>query len=451
MTGYFAGVQDKLNINQIPFTATKKLTILQKPMCYIFSAARLCMVRIFCLAWCFFTLFTTAPAQTGFRAVDGRKHVEIPFEYVNDFIILTIKFNGFIPLKFIFDTGAEHTILTKREISDLLRIQYEREFRVTGSDLQTELVAYLARNIRFDIPDKLYAPSEDILVLQDDYFRFEEYAGVNVHGILSAISFSRFVIKINYDRQTLTLYDRETYRQRESGFESLPIELYRNKIYLNTTLQVLPDSAAPVKLLIDTGAGLPMLLFSDTHPLVHPPPKAISSNIGMGLGGYIEGYTGRIYHVSLGDFSEKGVITYFQTLDSTRNYEYLNNRNGLLGNSLLSHFQVILDYQNALLWLKPGQRYNETFVYDRSGLSIIASGSRFNQYIVQNVLPGSPAAEVDIRRDDQIVGVRRFPAGFFNLSGIQRILQKKPGKKIHLVIRRDGKRIRKTIVLRDLI
>jgi len=409
------------------------------------------MARIICIIGCVLTLFSSAFAQTGFKAVDGRRQVEIPFEYVNDFIILTVRINGFIPLKFIFDTGAEHTILTKREISDLLQIQYEREFRVTGSDLKTELVAYLARQIRFDIPDKVFAPSEDILVLKDDYFRFEEYAGVNVHGILAAVTFSRFVIKINYDRQMLTLYDRETYRFRENGFTSLPVELFRNKIYLNTTLEILPDSVVPVKLLIDTGAGLPMLLFSNTHPLVHPPPKTIPSNIGMGLGGYIEGYTGRIHHVRLGDFSQQGVVTYFQTLDSTQNYEYLNNRNGLLGNTLLSHFQVILDYQNALVWLKPSQKFKEGFVYDRSGLSIIATGSRFNQYTVQNVLPNSPAADADIRRDDHIIRIRRLPVGFYSLSDIQRLLQKKSGKKIRMVIKRDGKNIRKTIVLRDLI
>ena len=409
------------------------------------------MIRFVCILCYVFVLCIASHAQTGFSTVNNRRQVELPFEYINDFIILTLKFNGAIPLKFIFDTGAEHTILTKREISDLMRIQYEREFRVTGSDLKTELVAYLARNIRFDIPDKVYAPSEDILVLQEDYFRFEEYAGVNVHGILSAMAFSKYIIKINYDRQTLTLYDRETFQMREKDFVPIPMELYRNKIYMNTTLQVLPDSVAPVKLLLDTGAGLPLLLFSNTHPLVHPPAKALASNIGMGLGGYIEGYTGRVHRVALGDFAETGVVTYFQTLDSTHNFDYLNDRNGLIGNTLLSHFQVILDYQNALIWLKPSRLYKEAFVYDRSGLSVIATGGRFNDFIVQNVLPNSPAAEADFRRDDKILRIRRLPASFYNLTDVQRILQKKPGKKIRMVIKRGDEKIRKTIVLRELI
>lgn len=400
---------------------------------------------------CIIALLFPSVAQSGFVLPKGRKQMDIPFEYINNFIILTLNFNGFLPLKFIFDTGAEHTILTKREASDLLHIQYEREFRVTGSDLKTPLIAYLARRIRFDIADKATAPSEDILVLQEDYFRFEEYAGIDVHGILSAMAFSRFIIHINYDRRVITLYDRDAFKIRENGFVELPVELYRNKIYLNTTLQVLPDSIAQVKLLIDTGAGLPMLLFTDTHPLVHPPANALPTNIGMGLGGYIEGYTGRVHRVTLGSFAQQSIITYFQRVDSIQNLNYINKRNGLIGNTLLSRFQLILDYQDSKIWLKPGKSYKEDFIYDRSGISIIASGRKFNEFIVQNVLPNSPASEAGIQRGDQIVSIRRTPAGFFSLNDIQYILQKKPGKTVRLVVKRDGVRLRKRLVLRDLI
>ncbi len=394
---------------------------------------------------------TPATGQTGFFIAPGKSQMDIPFEYVNNFIIITLHFNGILPLKFIFDTGAEHTILTKRELSDALGVSYEREFRVTGSDMKTELVAYLARRIRFDIPDRAAAPREDILVLQEDYFRFEEYAGVNIHGILSANAFSRYIIKINYDRKVMTLYERESFKLREDGFVAIPVEIFRNKIYMNTRMRILQDSVAQVKLLLDTGAGLTLLLFSDTHPLVHPPANAVSTNIGMGLGGYLEGYTGRVRQLDLGDFSQDNIVTYFQTLDSTYKREYLNDRNGLIGNTLLSRFQVIIDYQNSKIWLKPGRHFRREYVFDRSGLSLIATGSSFNKFTVQGVLPNSPAAEADIRRGDEIVRVGWMPASFLSLVDIQETLQKKPGKHIKLVIKRDGKRLKKTVVLRDLI
>ncbi len=401
----------------------------------------------------FFTLTQamTSRAQGGFYLYSGQKQVEIPFEYINNFIIVTLNFNGALPLKFIFDTGAEHTILSKRQVTDLLRVPYERQFRVSGSDLKTDVIAYLVRNIRLDVPGKAVAPKQDVLVLQEDYFRFEEYAGVLVHGILSASIFSKFIIRINYQSRVITLYDRAAFKLRESGFVEIPMESFRNKLYLNTLLQVRADSTAPVKLLLDTGAGLPLLLFANTHPLVHPPANAIPSNIGMGLGGYLDGFTGRISSFDLGPFSQNNVVTYFQTLDTTQKLDHLNNRNGLIGNAVLERFQVIIDYQYSKMWLKPARNYHKDFTYDRSGLSIIASGLFFNTFVVQNVLPVSPAAQADIREGDVILRVGVRTANLLSLSDLQRVLQKKPGKKIKMLIERDGQRMKKTFVLRNLI
>ncbi len=390
-------------------------------------------------------------AQSGFYLFKGQKQVDIPFEYTNNFIIITLKFNNSVALKFILDTGAEHTILSKREITDVLRVPYEREFRVTGSDLKTELIAYLVRNIRFEIPDKVTAPRQDVLVLQEDYFRFEEYSGVLVHGILSAHAFSKFIIKINYQNRIITLYDRATFKLRESGYVEVPVELFRNKMYLNTTLQVRSDSTVPVKLLLDTGAGLPLLLFANTHPLLHAPENAISTNIGMGLGGYLEGFTGRVHSFDFGPFSQNSVVTYFQTLDTTQKMDHLNQRNGLIGNAILERFLIILDYQNTRMWLKPAKNYREAFVYDRSGLNMIASGLQLNTFTVQSVLPKSPAAEADLQQGDVILRLGARPANLMTLADLQRVFQKKPGKQIKLLVLRNGQRLKKMFVLRDLI
>lgn len=402
----------------------------------------------------FLCLSMRAPlfAQGGFTIVPaGKRSVDIPFDYSNNFIILTVQFNKILPLKFILDTGAEHTILSKREISDLLRVRYDREFHVAGSDLSQELVAYLARQISFDIAGKVTAPQEDILVLKEDYFRFEEYAGLDVHGIMSASIFSKYILKINYQKAIITLYDRRYYSGGEAGYTVLPVELNRNKMYLNTHIQILPDSVAPVKLLIDTGASLPFLLFSDTHPLLQPPANSIPSSIGMGLGGFIEGYAGRVYQAEIGPFVQRNAVAYFQTLDSLRNKDYLNKRNGLVGNSILSRYVVVIDYYHSKIWLKPTRATNRPFDFDRSGIFLLASGLSHRNFTVQTVIANSPAAAAGIARGDELVRVGIFPAGFYSLDDVQRLLQKKVGKKIKLVVKRGDKKLKKTIVLRDLL
>ncbi|MCS6927920.1 MAG: PDZ domain-containing protein [Saprospiraceae bacterium] len=403
------------------------------------------------VVWIWLTFPAYARAQFGYTLIGSSKSVDIPFEYTNNFIILSVRFGGILPLKFIFDTGAEHTILTKREITDMLGMRYEREFRVAGSDLRTTLVAYLVRRVRFDIAGKAYSEGEDILVLQEDYLRFEEFTGIPVHGILSANAFSRFVIQINYDRQIITLHERESFRLKDRGFTAIPVEIARNKMYLRTTLRPTPNITASVKLLIDTGAGMPLLVFSNLNPLIRTPERVIPSTIGLGLGGFIEGFTGRIHQLTLGELTQTGVITYFQELDTTSNLEYLNQRDGLIGNALLHRFHLILDYQGSQIWIKPARYFRDTYVYDRSGMVVLAHGPRLNDFVVQYVLPNSPAAEADIRPGDQIVRVGGAPAHFFTLSDLMNVFQRKPGKKVRLTVQRGQERLKKTIVLRDLI
>jgi len=393
-----------------------------------------------------------AHAQQGFTLPSGVRKLEIPFEYVNNFIILTVAFNGPLPLKFIYDTGAEYTILTKREISDLLQVQYDREFRVKGADMKTDLVAYLARNIRLQVVGKEMVHSyEDILILKEDYFRFEEYAGVDVQGILAGRVFARYLVKINYQRKILTLYERDFYRPKSHGYDAMSVEVFRNKMYVRTNVQLNPDSTAKVKLLLDTGAGMPLMLFDNTHPLIHLPANAVPANIGMGLGGYLEGYVGRVSGMNLAGFNHQNVVTYFQTLDTSQDLTYLYGRNGLIGNSVLNRFQIVLDYAGEIVWLKPNKYFKKEFVYDRSGLSIIASGQHLNYFTILNVLSGSPADEAGILAGDRLIRVGWLSVTFRTLSEIQSILQKKPGKKIRIVVKRNGKIIKKWLVLRELI
>ncbi len=405
-------------------------------------------IHIFLLAALLFV--QKAVAQRGFSIAQERPEIEIPFEFQNNFIIITMLMNHAYGLKFIFDTGSEHTILTKREVPDLLGLKYEREFKLLGSDLTTELKAYLVRGVRFEIPEKIVAINESILVLDTDYFRFEEYAGVNVHGILGANVFSRYLIRINYQRRVLTLIDREKFK-KPPGFEAIEIQNFRNKPYLTTQLRLQNDSLITIKLLLDTGAGHGLMLFNNTHPSLTIPPNVLRGNIGMGLGGYLEGFLGRTRSLFFGKFELASPLTYFQEIDTARVGKALNNRNGLVGNDVLSRFQVIFDLNGEMLYLKPAKNWKKKFEYDRSGISIVTSGANLRHFTVQEILPNSPASEAGLKKGDRILVVEKWPGSMYSLAGLQKKLVGKPDKTVTLTIRRGGEKMRVKVKLRDLI
>ncbi|MCB0654101.1 MAG: aspartyl protease family protein [Saprospiraceae bacterium] len=378
--------------------------------------------------------------------------LEIPFEYQNSFIIVKVVFNNLLPLHFIFDTGAEHTILTRREITDVMGVPYQREFTILGADLKTILLAYLVQGVRLEMGD-LNALNHSILVLDEDYFDFEKFAGIDIQGIIGADITSRFVVEIDYQRRVITLHDPAHFEKPKKNFSEMPIEIDRHKPYLRADAIFRKDQISrDLKLLIDTGAGLSLLLNTATQDSLDLPQNIIRTEIGTGLGGYLEGYFGRIDEISFGEYSLHGVLTNFQERTPEMTVLYEINRDGLIGNELLSRFNVTIDYITAKMYLQPNRRYDRKFVFDRSGLVMAAGGKEGARiFYITYVVPGSPAEKAGIQKGDVIKSVNRFPVAIFELSDLYRVFRKRVGKKIRLMIERDDEKKLFHFKLQELI
>lgn len=379
------------------------------------------------------------------------KKVDIPFQFVNNLMIVDVTLDKTFPLKFLFDTGAQHTVLTERGFVELLGKPFEREFDLYGADMAAEIKAYLVRDIHLKI-DRLNIPRQSILVLQEDYFKFGEIAGVQVHGIIGASLFRQFVVQIDYQRRLLTLF-RPGRVKIGKQWEQMPMEVFRGKPFVDVSINMIGTKDQQVKLLLDTGASIPLLLYTETDTTLTVPPNAIKGNVGRGLGGNLEGFQGRIKELDIDQFQLGQVTTNFQKLDSVYIYDssLLNDRNGIVGNIVLSRFHVILDYWNEQLYLRPNKFFKTDFKFDRSGLVIVASGPRLNTYNVQYIHPNSPAEQAGIQVGDIIKSINGTPTSLLSLEMMVNILQKKVGKRIRLSLLREGTRLKKEFLLEDLI
>jgi len=407
-------------------------------------------MRFFCLCLPIFFAISSNAQLMGFKLPQGQDKVEIPFQFRNNFIIVDLIFDDVFPLKFIFDTGSENTILVKKEFTDILNISYDRSFKVLGADFEQELTAYLVRNVNMDLPN-LPGPNLDLLVLKDDYFKFEEYTGLKIHGILGMDLFKTFTIQIDYIKQKLTLYRVENFKVPSKKFKPLVTEIHRSKPYLTADAKIKGDTITKVKLLLDTGASLSLLLHNNSSKALSMPEKMIPGKIGNGLGGFIQGFVGRINQLAFDEYYFNSVITNFQEVNENVNERVNYGRNGILGNEILSRFTIIFDISHSKIYLKPVKKYNKYFRYDRSGITLIASGKKLDQYRIKELVPNSPAAEAGLQVGDLIKSVNFIPLGSDAIRRITRLLQKRPGKKIRVEILRNGYRMVFKFRLRDLI
>jgi len=387
---------------------------------------------------------------SGFQVPPGKEKIEIPFRFENNFILLDVTFNKIFPLTFIFDTGSENTVLTHKTFADMMDIDYDRKYTIVGSDLQQELLVHLARGVQLDLKT---VPSQKvpILVLDENYFQFEKYTGLKIHGILGMDLFKLVVIQIDYQKKKLILYRPDNFKRPSSKFKKYYVDVYRSKMYLEVAGKVNQTATIPLKLLVDTGANIALLLHNDSDSSITLPPKLIPGKLGDGLGGYIEGYMGRTQQLTIEPYEFTNLTTHFQQVPITLDSLNLNDRHGILGNSILSRFNIIMAPFKNELYLKPEKKYNRGFKFDRSGITLIASGLHLNQFTILDVLPNSPAMEAGLQPGDEMRSINFLPTRFYSLNDLLWKFQKRVGKRFRLKVLRDGEEHIIRFRLRDLI
>lgn len=384
----------------------------------------------------------------GFLMPKNKISAKIPFEYINNFIIIELSFNQSLPLKFVFDTGAENTLFTKREVLELFGYELGRKFTVLGSDMKTELTAYLVQKVHLST-DLLKAPSQDVLVLEEDYIDFEKFIGIQIHGIAAADLFKRYIVKIDYQQKEIQLYRKLP--KKLSKYQKAPIVIERSKPYLNAPINIDGNVSFPAKLLIDTGADLGLLVNVKSDSSLNIPPNNLPCNIGIGLGGYLEGYLARVNALEIANYRFENLIGSFQNDTELANSISVSKRNGIVGNRILDRFTIIIDYLDEHIYLKGTKKWQKAYNYDKSGLTFILTGIRRRDFIIQQVIENSSADLAGLKRGDKLKRINATPSFLLSLSTLNHKLSRKVGKEIKLMIIRDGNLLKKKFKLKEII
>jgi hypothetical protein len=386
-------------------------------------------------------------AQLGFQISDGKKKIEIPIEVYNNLVVVPVIINNALPLKFIVDTGVRTAILTDKVYTDFLNLSYNRKYTIAGAGEYKLVEAYVTNGVDISIPG-LSGKGHSLLVLEEDYLKLPNYLGTSVHGILGYELFSRFVVKIDYERKIMTVMLPEKLRLGKR-YQVLPIKIEDTKPYLETEIKQENGTKKIVKLMVDSGASHGIMLDPQSDPEILVPDSAISCIVGHGLGGDIRGKSGRLSYLKFGNYLLENVIvnypdknSYMDTLKASSAF-----RNGTLGGDLLSRFTVVYNFSNETIAIKKNASFKKGFYYNLSGLTISAQGPRLNKFIITDVRKKSASARAGLLIGDEIVEINSFLTNEIKLEEINGILNKKAGKKVNLGIKRGSEIIKVKIVL----
>ena len=221
----------------------------------------------------------------------------------------------------------------------------------------------------------------------------------------------------------------------------------KNRLFITASILISEQLNIEGEFLLDLGAGGSFILTTDTgntYKLSNAVDRKIKySTIAGGIGGKSERYVIRAAEAGLGDFLfDQPIIDY--SLD--QGGALVNKKHlGLIGNEILERFDIIIDFKENNLYLKPNSKKGEAFRLSRHGFSYVDRSETLGGWIVKGFYENCEALNKGMMPGDKIIAVDGIPVENISTGEQELIFRNNEG--IILDYLRDGKTIRIKLTL----
>lgn len=424
-------------------------------------------------------------AQEGFHFDTHKNKISIPFQFINNVIIIPVTVNG-VSMNFLLDTGVENTILFSLDDTDEVSFSQLEKIKIRGLGSNDSFDGFKSVHNHVVINDYTDT-NHDIYLVLDQNITISAQVGFPVNGILGYEFFKNHVVKINYTTNTITIYrdDVTKGKRMQKKYEKIPMELLNNKPYIicKATFEE-PQSAFASKFLLDIGNSDALWFFKQHDDRIVLPKITIEDYLGMGFSGEVFGKRGKIKELAISSFTFSNPLAAFPDTLATSNLDKNIGRVGSVGSEIMRRFTVIVHYKANAVYLKKNHHFDDPFHFNMSGLEIqhkglqwISSSYEENSamssniftsssekiisnlkyrfelkpiYVITNIRKNSPGAIAGLQKDDVIVTIDKKNAYNFTLQEINALLKSEEGKLIQMEIDRKGTPLTFTIKLEEV-
>ncbi|WP_266170332.1 aspartyl protease family protein [Dyella subtropica] len=341
----------------------------------------------------------------------GASQAVVPMHLEGGFLLVDVSINGKGPLPFILDTGG-HAILTI-EAAKKLGFSTQGQGVSTGSGPGSMTTAYTHVDHLgmgdADIRDQTF------LVMPYPYAMCERGEGREpVAGILGLEIFERFAVTFDYDHQQLILqpYDQGQAPAARQG-NVLPLRFTDD---MPLTDAELDDHRGTFG--IDTGNSGLVLLFpqwAERTGIADRYTKGTPAPTG-GVGGQFTAHFSHTRSLKLGEQKLDNVVAMLTRADAAATGN--PSEAGNIGQDVLSRYNVHFDYRRQQMVLMP-RTETITRHYAMAGFRADKPQEQPDRYVISWVIPGSPAEQAGLKKDDAITAVNGKAAKTIGLGELR--------------------------------
>ncbi|MDP3285639.1 MAG: aspartyl protease family protein, partial [Desulfobacterales bacterium] len=369
-----------------------------------------------------------------YEFANGENSANIPFTFVENNIYLPATINGETRL-WLLDNGASMTIIDA-DYAKKLGLTPEGEIKGFGIASVFDfsfvtLPGYQVGDINFS-PQKIFSYKG----LSDRLYD-SEIVGIMGHDFLS-----RFVVKIDYASGMLSFYHPDRFEYKGGGrIVDAPL---RNKIF---SLPAIVDEKYEGRWTLDIGAfdvSFHYPFAKENGLLERKGVERISAD----LGGQHGERTIRFKTMELGGYKVLNPLINIP-LNMGKGSNVSREIIGNIGNTLLRHFTVYLDYKRQQVIIEKGKDFESRFPEDKSGMLIGKTGDGHPEVVF--VAPGTPSEKAGFLKGDIIRKINGTDAGSFSgIIGVRNLFLEEAGKEYNIEVIRAGSKQEMKLILEDL-
>ncbi len=350
----------------------------------------------------------------------------IPFKsYTGGVIVIEAKIAGKPqPLNFILDTGSSGISLDSATCDEL-------DIPTTATDTMVSGIAG-TRKVSYVFDQNFTTGklvTEHINFYVNDYSLLSSVYGDKIDGIVGYSFLSRYILKINFDSNSIKIYSPGSIKYNKRG--TLLTPSFNRLITL--PLEIKEKQKIIANFFLDTGAGLSLMLtdgFVKENNLLLPRRRPVTTQV-QGLGGKKLMRLTVVRRLKFGPYVFRNVPT--NLYNDEGNSTFYPRTAGLLGNDIMRRFNITLNYPASEVHITPNNSFNDEFDYAYTGMSLY---NYENKIIIDDVISNSPAEKAGIMNNDEVLGVSGNLSG--EIQAYEKLLQK-VNEPVKVLIRRNGK------------
>jgi predicted aspartyl protease len=351
-----------------------------------------------------------------------------------------VSMNGSRPLHFVLDAGSPFTLLnTGLPQAVGFSVAAETTF-ANGFVAKTYTPKACVRT--------LGATLSGISIGDIELDHVSAVEGERLDGLIGGQFFARHVVRIDYMRSSIDVFPA-SYEYHGDGIV-LPLKI-DGLAFTDASIMAPDGHYVTGTFIVDTGVRMPLLLnapYTDNNGLLVAEKRVPRASVGVGVNGETRGDIFRVRDVEIGGLHMADVVAV-----CSRDAVVIDPNDtlaGIIGGDFLRRFRVTFDYPHNQLVLEETPETRQPFVYDCSGLFLLAEGTDYRTIRVHRVIKGSPAEDAGIRENDRLVSIDGRATRRLGLEKV-RALFREESRRYRLVLERGDELVTAQLATKDLL